>query len=88
MPFEAVLTELSKPEETILIIDLGLPIPAVQMQQIKREGKGAPRAIISQQRATFTAEDEAAVSPVRCRHITPSCCYSGKIRKALLDAHR
>jgi hypothetical protein len=41
-----------------------------------------------QQRATFTAEDEAAVSPVRCRHITPSCPYSGKIQKALLDAHR
>jgi hypothetical protein len=43
MPYEAVLTELSKAEETGLVIDLGLPIPTVQMQQIKREEKGAHR---------------------------------------------
>jgi hypothetical protein len=65
MPIEIALTELLKPEETVLVIDLRLPIPTVQMQQIKREEEGASQAMIGQQRATFTAEDEAAVSPVR-----------------------
>jgi len=39
MPIEVAPTELSKPEETVLVIDLGLTNPAVRMQQIKRKRK-------------------------------------------------